>query len=268
MRYPVVAGTFYPADYEELKKQISSFFERFEEIEIPEKSIDLTGLIVPHAGYVFSGQTAAYGYYELMKKGKVKTAIIIGPNHTGVGPSLSVYPEGSWLTPFGTIDVDTEISNFILSELRIKGDIIAHEYEHSIEVQLPFLQYLYGNDFKIVPIIMGVQTLEMSKKLSKVIKKFAKDGVVIIASSDLNHYENHEVTLEKGNFIIEALKEKSPEKVYEYIKKYNITACGFGAINTLLYTGFENVRILHHTTSGEIFGDYERTVGYLSAILE
>lgn len=264
-RYPVVAGTFYPGDNEELRKMMEEFFPL---LPAPKTDyIEPTGLICPHAGYVFSGKTAAYGYYEIFKKGKIKSVIIIGPNHTGVGPNISVYPEGKWIMPFGDLEVD-EKAYELLSNLKIKGDYSAHQYEHSIEVQLPFLQFLYGNTFKIIPIILGDQTLHTSKKLAEALKEIVDEGTLIIASSDLNHYEDHEITMKKGEKVINGLRGKNPELLYKNIKEYGITACGYGCMNTLLYMDFSKVRILHHTTSAEAFGDYDRTVGYLSAILE
>lgn len=265
IRYPVVAGSFYPDSKSELIDTLKNFFG-----ELPERKDDLipvTGLISPHAGYVFSGKTASYGYYEIFKKGKIKSVIIIGPNHTGIGPDISVYSDGSWITPLGEVEIDEKALS-LLSKLNINGDYSAHKYEHSIEVQLPFLQYLYGNNFKIIPIVLGNQSLETSKKLAIALKEIADDGTLIIASSDMNHYESHEITLKKDEFIIDALKKNNPELLYDYVKEYNITACGYGCINTLLYFGFNKTRILYHTTSAEAFGDYYRTVGYLSAILE
>ncbi|SHF28654.1 hypothetical protein SAMN02745164_02170 [Marinitoga hydrogenitolerans DSM 16785] len=264
-RYPVVSGTFYPKDKNELIEIMEEFFPILP--ETPKNYIKPTGLISPHAGYIFSGKTASYGYYEIFKKGEIKTVIIIGPNHTGVGPNISVYPEGTWITPFGTIEID-EKAKKIISKLQIIGDYSAHQYEHSIEVQLPFLQYLYGNDFKIIPIVMGDQSLKTSKKLAEALKEIIDEGTLIVASSDLNHYEEHEITMKKGEIIIKALRNKDPEELYNNIKEHQITACGYGCINTLLYMNFEKIRIIHHTTSAEAFGDYNQTVGYLSAIFE
>ncbi|KAF2956731.1 AmmeMemoRadiSam system protein B [Marinitoga sp. 38H-ov] len=264
-RYPVVSGSFYPSDKNELIKILDGFFRDLGERK--EEYINPTGIISPHAGYIFSGKTAAYAYSELYKKGNIKRAIIIGPNHTGIGPNISVYPEGTWVTPLGELEIDDK-TNELIEKLGISGDFSAHRFEHSIEVQLPFLQYLYGNIFKIIPIILSDQSLETTKNLAKVLNEIIDDGTVIIASSDLNHYENHNITMKKGELIIEAIKEKNSEKLYEYIYKYNISACGYGCINTLLSMNFLKINILNHTTSAEAFGEYERTVGYLSAILE
>ncbi|NUU99608.1 dioxygenase [Marinitoga sp. 1154] len=273
-RYPVVAGTFYPENKKELLEMISEYFPNTDKPDNnnlddnKEKNyIKPTGLISPHAGYIFSGKTASYGYYEIFKKGKIKSVIIIGPNHTGIGPNISVYPEGTWITPLGELKID-KMAKTIVEKLEISGDYSAHQYEHSIEVQLPFLQYLYGNTFKIVPIILGDQSLYTSKKLAEILNELMKDGILIIASSDLNHYENHEITMKKGEMLINAIQRKNPELLYEKVKQYSITACGYGCINTLLYMNFEKVKILNHTTSATAFGDYDRTVGYLSALLE
>jgi len=266
IRYPVVAGSFYPEEKEELIKILDEFFRNLEKGG-KKDYINPTGIISPHAGYIFSGKTASYGYAELYKKGNIKRVIIIGPNHTGIGPNISVYPEGSWFTPLGELEID-EKAKYILDRLGIEGDISAHKYEHSIEVQLPFLQYLYGNTFKIIPIVLGDQSLRTSKKLANILKEIVDKGTVVIASSDLNHYENHEITIEKGELIIEAIKDKDPEKLYDSVFKYNISACGYGCINTLLYMDFLEVNVLYHTTSAETFGDYDRTVGYLSVVLE
>ncbi len=275
-RKPVVAGVFYPSGKNMLVDTIEDLFMGpIGPGKLPEPKDELlrkpVGLISPHAGYVYSGQVAAWGYYELSKKGKPSTVILIGPNHTGYGPAVSVYPSGTWETPLGEIEVDEDAVKVITENSDIaQADLSAHAFEHSIEVQLPFLQYLYGNSFKIVPITMKDQSPRSSEDLSRVISKYLEfnPSTVVIASTDLNHYESQWTTVKKDSLIIEAIEESDLEKLYIYIYENNITMCGYGAVAVLILLNLGKPQILKHATSGDVSGDTTQVVGYLSVFYD
>lgn len=277
-RPPIVAGTFYDIDKDDLIKRLEWAFsdDKIGPGELPEKDqkkLDKNiGVIVPHAGYIYSGPVAAWAYLELSKLGKPDTVILIGPNHTGTGAELGVWPEGLWITPLGELKVAEDVTNFLFENSDIlTPDTSSHISEHSLEVQLPFLQYMYGSDIEIVPITMMVQEFEFSRLLAKNIQKvfehFPEKKFVVVASSDLNHYESQEITLKKDEKFIKAVLSEDPKKVIKVVRNDEITACGFGPIATLLYLKLGSPKLLKHATSGDINGDFSHVVGYASFIV-
>lgn len=266
VREPIVSGTFYPSNPKRLKSMLESFFGK-EYVPNLSKLMPPTAVIVPHAGYIYSGETAAKAYKKVFQEGKANRAFLIGPNHTGLGSSVSVYEKGSWKTPLGSVDVDSEATKHIISRIKQPNDESAHLREHSLEVQLPFLQYILNNDFQIIPICLMVQSLSTARKLGGILKEIIQDGDLIVASTDMNHYENHEKTIEKDGKIIEAIKKLDLDTMYNAIRQYNISMCGYGAVATAISIGFKKVEIIEHTTSGEKSGDYHAVVGYLSGVL-
>ena len=267
MRNPIAAGTFYPSDISELKKMLSSLFSKTSSMK-PRADKDVLGVIVPHAGYVYSGYVAARSYNEISKK-RGSTFVIIGPNHSGLGVSVSVYPKGYWITPLGKVKVDENVAKYIVDKSRYAMfDELAHLYEHSIEVQLPFLQYLFNNEFSIVPICLMDQSEEIAKDLAKTLYSINKD-IVIIASSDFTHYEPKQAAEKKDKLLIDAIKILEIEKFYSVLRIHNISACGYGAIATLMeYTKLKGGKIifLEYKTSGDFTGDYSNVVGYASLV--
>ena len=276
VRKPVVAGMFYPSSKKDLILSIENAFSGpLGPGKLPEKNSKSlpkpVGVVVPHAGYVYSGQVAAWAYYELSKKGKPQTAILIGPNHTGYGKPVSIFPGGKWQTPLGNLEVDENAVQILLENSDMaSSDTAAHTMEHSLEVQLPFLQYLYGNSIKIVPITMLDQSPKAAADLSKAISVYLSlcPNTVVIASTDLNHYDDHETTVRKDKLIIEAIESGDPRILYTVIYEANVSMCGYGPVATLMLLNLGRVRILKHATSGEISGDFLEVVGYLSAIYE
>ncbi len=276
IREPAVAGYFYEADPKELKKRIEWCFKHpLGPGEIPEEVIGERNIIaaqVPHAGYVYSGPAAAHVYYAIYQDGKPETFIILGPNHTGVGVPVAVYAKGAWKTPLGTVDIDEEIARLLIKEEPFEDDALAHAGEHSIEVQLPFLQYLYGSDFKIVPITLMDQSYETVKKIAetliRVIKSTGRD-VVVLASSDMTHYEPHEMALEKDSGALELIEDLRVEEFYGYIMKTNVSMCGYGPVAIAMfiaqYFGATGLTLKYYT-SGDITGDKSWVVGYASVI--
>ena len=271
-RKPVAAGSFYPDDPEELRDYIRELFLSKRgpaALPDPDRFEKSVGLIVPHAGYVYSGAVAAHAYMEASKFGKPDLVVITGPNHTGLGKPISVWPIGSWNTPLGKVRVDEEAAHSLAELLpSVSLDYDAHLLEHSIEVQIPFLQFTLGTGFKILPICLGDQRQTSMYKLSKALEEILKNRRFwFVASSDLNHYENHEETLLKDKMVMDMISKRDIDGLYEVIYKNDISMCGYGAVATLLYLNLGKVKMLFHSTSGEVSGDYDREVGYLSACI-
>ena len=278
---PAVAGSFYPDNPNTLKKLIEScFLDEVSVGEIPElKSFDgqdyPINVMVPHAGYQYSGAIAAHGYCKLVQIGFPEVFIIISPNHTGFGSEVSVFNDGEWVTPFGSIQVDDEFADeIILNSDFAKGDFHAHIHEHSIEVQLPFLQY-FSDDFKIVPITMGSQTYVTANDIAKAIfeagNKLDK-SYAVIASTDLSHFNNQEKANKVDGFVMEDIAEMNEFKLFEEVVQYNITMCGYGPVMaTIIHSkmsGKKECEILAYQTSGDVTGDFTSVVGYASGVFK
>ena len=265
-REPVVAGQFYPASPSQLKDMIAGFID---ENAVKE---DVIGIVSPHAGYVYSGPVAG----AVMSRIKIKdTAIILGPNHTGRGKSLSIMTEGTWSTPLGKVKIDSELAKRIMAKSKYaQEDITAHQFEHSLEVQVPFLQY-FKSDIKIVPIVIGSATGSVCKQLGRdiawVVKDMNKD-VVIIASSDMTHYEPQESAQEKDSQAIAAILELSEDKLLARIEELDITMCGYAPTVSLISAakelGAKEAELVRYQTSGDTTGDYSAVVGYAGIIIK
>jgi len=276
IRRPSQAGMFYAGTAESLKKQIEEcFLHKLGPGKIPKVAKSgprkVVGLICPHAGYVYSGPVAAHSYYRLARDGIPEVFVILGPNHMGYGSAIALMNEGIWRTPFGDVEIDYQTASKILraSEV-IDIDDTAHRFEHSIEVQLPFLQYLYGSEFKFVPIAFLMQDLESSREVGRALAK-ALEGknAVIIASTDMTHYEPHEQAVRKDKLALSAVEKLNEEEFYSIIESYNISACGYGPVAALITAakllGVKKAEILCYKTSGDVTGDYSSVVGYASA---
>lgn len=272
IRRPTQAGAFYEGNVESLTTQIKECF--LSELgpgkvpEVKDGSRKIVGLICPHAGYMFSGPIAAHAYYSLALDGKPDIVAIFGPNHTGYGSPLAVVNEGFWRTPLGDVEVDGETANQIVREARIVDvDEDAHRYEHSIEVQLPFLQFLYGSSFKIVPICFLIQDLTSTSEVGEAVAKvLTGKNAVIIASSDMTHYEPQKTAKEKDMAALKAIQEMDAAKFYSIIETKRVSACGYGPIIALIAAakrlGAKEAKILCYGTSGDVTGDYSSVVGY------
>ncbi|MEM3874400.1 MAG: AmmeMemoRadiSam system protein B [Candidatus Bathyarchaeia archaeon] len=272
IRLPSQAGAFYAGKAESLKRQIEEcFLHELGPGKIPtvvEGSRRIVGLVCPHAGYMYSGPVAAHAYYNLASDGKPDTVVLFGPNHTGYGSALAVMNEGFWRTPLGDVEVDGETANKIVREARIVDvDDSAHRYEHSIEVQLPFLQYLFGSAFKIVPICFLMQDLHSSSEVGQAVAKvLAGKNALIIASSDMTHYESQKTAEKKDMLALQAVEAMDEERFYSIIEEHRITACGYGPIIALITAakalGAREAKLLCYKTSGDVTGDYSAVVGY------
>lgn len=279
VRRPTQAGAFYERDAESLKKQIEScFLHKFGPGSIPKVNVagsrQIVGLVCPHAGYMFSGPVAAHSYYRLALDGKPDIVVLLGPNHTGYGSALAVFNEGFWRTPLGDIEVDGEVANQIVRESKIVDvDESAHLYEHSIEVQLPFLQYLYGSEFKIVPICFLMQDLTSAREIGQAIAKVLNGkNAIIIASSDMTHYEPQPTASEKDRLALGAVVEMDENKFYSIVETRQISTCGYGPVATLIVAAkileAKEAKLLCYKTSGDVIGDYSSVVGYAAICFE
>lgn len=274
IRAPVVAGTFYNLSPELLKKQIERCFNH----ELGPKTIKkqkFLAAVVPHAGYEYSGPIAAWVHSKIEKA----NYIILGPNHQGIGANFAISKRGLWKTPLGEIIISEDIAEKILNRCKlIEYDVMAHQYEHSIEVQLPFLQYGFGDDFKFVPICITNEfadetLLESCKIIGKciadVIKK-EKEKWIILASSDFSHYVPQELAKKIDNFVIKAILKLNEEEFFARINQKNASICGFGPIAIAMIAakklGAKKGKLLCYKTSGDITGDIGAVVGYAGII--
>ncbi len=270
MRKTVVAGQFYPSDPKELEAMISK--------QLAKADVGALGsckaFVAPHAGYTYSGSVAGYTYAALQQAhaiSKFNTFVVIGPNHTGYGSPVAVSLE-DWDTPLGTVKNDRELSETIASMPDISADEIAHSLEHSVEVQLPFIQKAIGQ-VNCVFICMGDQSYQSSLALTNAIigaAKMRKRGVTVIASSDFNHYESADVAKKKDIPAIESLFNLDAETFHEKILKSADSACGYGPITVAALfarrMGAKTGTLLKYANSGDVTNDYERVVAYASIV--
>jgi len=268
IREPVVAGQFYPASPSQLKKMIRGMVDEKAEKE------EVIGLVSPHAGYPYSGPVAGATISRIKFK---ETFVIMGPNHhTDIGKPLSIMTEGTWKTPLGDVEIDSELAKQILDTSSfLEEDAKAHQHEHSIEVQLPFLQY-FKTDIKIVPIVLapyasGATYKEIGKELAQTIKESGKE-VVIIASSDMTHYEPQEVAQSKDAQAIEAVLDLNEDELLKRVDELNISMCGYAPTTALIAAakelGATRAELVRYQTSGDITGDYSAVVGYAGIIIK
>ncbi|MHB8358324.1 MAG: MEMO1 family protein [Thermoplasmataceae archaeon] len=266
MRHPAVSGMFYPAVKSDLESAIDSALSAAILPDLEMKRI--IGVVVPHAGYEFSGVTAAYSYNAIRKYSRTYNFVIIGPNHRGIGSSVSTGVD-EWETPLGVAEVNAGTMNEIMAEAPfIENDPRSHYAEHSIEVQIPFLQRMYGKEFTFIPISMWYQEKDVAESLGDVLARHT-DEFTIIASSDLNHYQRQDITVKKDIAVIEKIVELDVRGFYRTLRDSDVSACGYGAIATLMHVTRKlngRMKLLHHTTSGEVTGNEEPVVGYASLV--
>lgn len=277
VRRPYVAGSFYPREPQRLRQDIEDCFRhKLGPGRLPvigDRPRTITAIVCPHAGYVYSGHVAAHSYLALSEEKAPDTAVILCPNHTGLGGAVSLMVEGAWETPLGRVKIDAELSKTILKASdMIDVDESAHQYEHSIEVQLPFLQYIYGSSISIVPICMGFQDLETSRNVGEAVAEAAEGrNVIIIASTDMTHQEPQESAARKDRLVLDAVERLDEEGVQNAVARNRITMCGYGPVSAAIVAskllGADRAEILSYHTSGDITGDRGAVVGYASAKL-
>lgn len=278
VRYAVYAGSFYAGSRESLKRQIEEcFLHRLGpgSLPSPKETGDrkIIGMVCPHAGYMYSGPVAANAYYRLSLDGHVDIFVILGPNHQGIGSGVALMDEGVWRTPLGDVEVDSKTAKDILRHSSIIDvDYSAHTYEHSIEVQLPFLQYIYGSSFKFVPICFLMQDLETVTEVGHALAEALQGkNAVIIASSDWTHYEPQRIAYEKDSEAISAVLKMDEKLFYSILESRRVSACGFGPVAALITAakrlGAVNTELLSYKTSGDITGDTSAVVGYAAILM-
>jgi len=273
-RRPAVAGTFYPGSERSLNETLNQLFtfppDNLSKYSPPSLK-EVFGIVSPHAGYQYSGYVAAKGY-SLLKShiSSPERVIILGPNHQGLGSVIASSTKEGWQTPLGTVQVDLDGVKKLskLSKL-VDLDDLAHEYEHSIEVQLPLLQYTYGSAFKLLPICMMAQDKRFAIELGSTIAEFFVSGRdIMVASSDFTHYEPHNIALKKDKELISYIEKLDVEGFYDCIDENRVSVCGFGPIATLMTLskkiGASGGKLLVYMTSGEVIGEYDQVVGYAS----
>ncbi len=277
VRHPAYAGMFYEGKARSLETQIEEcFMHKLGPKALPETARDklksIVGVISPHAGYTYSGSVAAHAYYHLAQDGKPDTVVIFGPNHTGVGSGLAIVREGVWRTPLGDVEVDTAVADTIVRGSGIVDvDEVAHMREHSIEVQLPWLQYLYGSSFRFVPICFLMQDFESSREVgTAVAKALTSKNALVIASTDMTHYEPQKVAERKDKIVLDSAVEMDERKLYSSVEMNQVSMCGYGpavaAITAAKALGAKKGKLLCYKTSGDVVGDYSAVVGYSSLI--
>ncbi len=278
IRKPAVAGLFYESNPASLKKRIQWCFQHTlgpGKIPVRGNKHNIRGMVVPHAGYVYSGPVAAHAYYQLIEDGYPDTFVILCPNHTGRGSGVSAMVKGEWETPLGSVEIDQELASLMVS----KSSIIdtnpqAHSQEHSCEVHLPFLQY-FESDFKIVPVSMWMQDEETSLEMGQSIATAAQElkrNIVIIASTDFTHYQPQEIASRNDHLLLEAIARLDESQMYTLIRQHNISMCGYGPVAAAIIAskilGASSAEILKYATSGDITGDYSSVVGYGSLLFK
>ena len=274
VRTPAVSGTFYPDDQKELKSLIHDCFTHtIGPGKIPPTDSDqkIYGVICPHAGFVYSGPVACHSFYSISSSTS-KMAIITGPNHYGIGQSITSMVDASWKTPLGLMEVDSES----VLELRDGLDILeldsfSHSKEHSIEMQVPMLQETFSHDMKILPVSLINQEQKTATKVGSAIAKIAqKKDTLLIGSSDFTHYEENEFAHRQDLALIDPILKLDVDEFYKILYERHVTACGFGAIASTMIAckelGATEGKLLKYATSGDVSGDKSSVVGYASII--
>ncbi|MBU0730274.1 MAG: AmmeMemoRadiSam system protein B [Proteobacteria bacterium] len=266
-RYPAVAHQFYPGDPATLKKNLDKLIPR-----IPaSQKIKASAVVSPHAGYIYSGAVAGETYSRVSIPENV---IILGPNHHGLGPPVALMSEGQWEMPLGRIPINEKFAQNLLAKgSSIRADSPAHQHEHSLEVQIPFLQYFQQN-LSIIPLVISHISFEtcisVANKLSAAINDFDGD-VLIVASTDMTHYESRKSASEKDRLAIERVLDLDPQGLYETVRRLRISMCGIIpttiALLTALELGATKAELVRYMDSGETSGDTAQVVGYAGFVI-
>ena len=271
VRTPAVAGRFYPGRAEELLREVREFTSTG---KIPTETgrIAAIGCVAPHAGYIYSGGVAGAVYSRLKIP---ERCVILCPNHTGKGRPLAIMASTTWQTPLGEVAADADMSARLLHRFpALQEDSAAHRAEHAIEVQLPFLQALRP-ELKIVPIAFGTSDFNVLRGLGEALADVIanqKKKVLIIASSDMNHYESDAITRVKDHKAIERVLTMDARGLWEVVLHEDISMCGFGPTVVMLTAakllGATSATLVKYATSGDVSGDYESVVGYAGIIVK
>jgi AmmeMemoRadiSam system protein B len=267
VRRPAVSGMFYPDEPDALRRQIRQFLDRAPR---PKLSGQILGIVSPHAGYLYSGLTAAAGYGALAGA-TVETVVVVSPSHREYFAGVSVYPGAAYETPLGRCEVDSDLRQEILEACPdVRSQEAGHREEHAIEVQLPFLQQVLG-DFKLLPLVMGDQSRSTCMALGACLGTALRGKrVLLVASTDLSHYHSARVAEAIDCVMIEDVKRFDEEQLMSDLESGTTEACGGGptvaVMAALRIIGATRMEVLHHCNSGDITGDTRSVVGYLSAV--
>lgn len=274
-RMPAVAGSFYEGTAERLRRQIENcFLHPLGPGKLPppkdERRTDMPiiGLVCPHAGYMYSGPTAARAYFAIASQRTPDVVIIIGPDHHGFAGDVSVYPEGTWVTPFGEVPIASDVAKRLVEACPIADESeFAHRHEHSLEVQVPFLQFCFNEAVPIVPVMIGRQTKDVAATLGDAIAEVISDvNAVVIASTDFTHYEPQTQAKKKDELVLKRIEAIDPDGIFNIVRQYRVTMCGYAPTAAMLHAcqklGCKAVKVLGYSTSGDIIGDYSQVVGY------
>ncbi len=270
IRYPAVAGQFYPADSHKLSLKIKAYLD---DAEIEEISGKIKAIMVPHAGYDFSGPVAAYAYKALAKQ-NIDNVIIICNSHTSYFPGVAIDDNDAWQTPLGIVELNHDLANKLVraSDL-IHYDRTVHERDHTLEVQLPFLQTVLPNNFKIVPILFGNATRESYLALAHALENNLGPNDLLVISTDMSHYPSYENAQKIDKETLKILKQADQKSLEEYINKSlwisgeETVLCGIDGVKTILKLyhnlGWDEIKILKYANSGDSpWGDKKQVVGY------
>jgi MEMO1 family protein len=264
-REPAVAGRFYPADPAILRQEVTSYLSPAQE------TVPALGCIVPHAGYMYSGQVAGAVFSRVQVPSH---CIVLCPNHTGKGHPLAIMTTGAWRTPLGTVPIDSDLAGGLLLAFRaLAEDSEAHVVEHAIEVELPFLQ-LINPDVSFVPVAIGTSRFMLLDHLGQAVAaviRAANRRVLIIASSDMNHYEDDATTRVKDRKAIDKILALDPAGLYKTVMNESISMCGFGPAVAMLTAakllGAQTAELVQYATSGDVSGDRNMVVGYAGILV-
>lgn len=267
VRLPAVAGRFYPGHREELLREIRQYTT-----PSPAPLVRAIGCVVPHAGYMYSGHVAGQVFSRLEIP---EHCIVLCPNHTGYGVALATMATSSWQTPLGEVRASQHLGKDLLQRFPLlKEDRAAHHSEHAIEVELPFLQ-VRQNDLHILPIAIGTRDFEILRALGQALADVidaSENTALIIASSDMNHYESDAVTRVKDRKAIERVLALDPHGLWDTVTNEGISMCGFGPTIVMLTAarilGATSATLVRYATSGEVSGDFEHVVGYAGIIVQ
>lgn len=267
IREPQVAGMFYPSDPNELRSVINEYMDSAE-VKIKYKHIG--GIITPHAGYAYSGKTAAYAF-KTIQNTKYKKVIVLSPSHREYFQGVSVFSGDAYKTPLGEIPINREIREKIIDEKNIIfSGIEGHGAEHALEVQLPFLQVAIG-DFELIPLVIGDQNKDLMHELGEILSHIIDDETLIVASSDLSHYYSKSHANVLDTRIVNRINEFNYDELQNDIDEKRCEACGGGgivaALKALKMKNNTHSKVVAHSDSGSVTGDDTEVVGYLSAVI-
>jgi hypothetical protein len=267
IRHQQVAGYFYPAEKDKLQKDIALMLQ----VSKPEKAFNnIFGIISPHAGYMYSGKTAAFAY-NLLKDKFYKTVIVISPSHAEYFPGISIYDGDAYETPLGIVEIDQIRVDMLVENSKIifRG-IQGHRKEHALEVQIPFLQSVL-KDFKIVPIVMGDQGKIFVDELAEKISKVVDDNTLVVASSDMSHFYSSEEADRLDSVVESRINDFDFDQLLLDLDDHECEACGGGTIAAMMKAAsLNNINksfVINRSDSGDITGDKSEVVGYLSAVV-